>query len=120
MLMRMMKGWVVKVKEELDNEVEGDCKRSVYFALWGHRINCRFLRGTSFTYFELSDAQQEYALTVESLAPRLAALRIELCPGYISESSFWKIYFVLLHPRLEPHAAALLSRPEVIDPECVG
>lgn len=63
--------------------------------------------------FELSDAQQEHALTVESLAPRLAALRIELCPGYMSESSFWKIYFVLLHPRLEPQAAELLSTPEV-------
>ncbi|KAD4888286.1 hypothetical protein E3N88_20359 [Mikania micrantha] len=62
--------------------------------------------------FELSDAQQEHALTVESLAPRLAALRIELCPGYMSEGSFWKIYFVLLHPRLEPHAAELLSTPE--------
>ncbi|KAJ0526606.1 putative BSD domain-containing protein [Helianthus annuus] len=64
--------------------------------------------------FELSDAQQEHALTVESLAPRLAALRIELCPGYMSEGSFWKIYFVLLHPRLEPHAAALLSTPEIV------
>ncbi|XP_024978016.1 uncharacterized protein LOC112515430 [Cynara cardunculus var. scolymus] len=64
--------------------------------------------------FELSDAQQEHALAVESLAPRLAALRIELCPGYMSESSFWKIYFVLLHPRLEPHAAELLSTPEIV------
>ncbi|MFS7983246.1 putative BSD domain-containing protein [Helianthus anomalus] len=64
--------------------------------------------------FELSDAQQEHALAVESLVPRLAALRIELCPGYMSESSFWKIYFVLLHPRLEPQAAELLSTPEVI------
>uniref|UniRef100_A0A251UJ63 Putative BSD domain-containing protein n=1 Tax=Helianthus annuus TaxID=4232 RepID=A0A251UJ63_HELAN len=80
----------------------------------------RMMKTLLLANFELSDAQQEYALTVESLAPRLAALRIELCPGYISESSFWKIYFVLLHPRLEPHAAALLSRPEVIDPECVG
>lgn len=64
--------------------------------------------------FELSDTQQEHALAVESLAPRLAALRIELCPGYMSESSFWKIYFVLLHPRLEPHAAELLSTPEIV------
>ncbi|KAF5812508.1 putative BSD domain-containing protein [Helianthus annuus] len=79
-----------------------------------------FQSTTSSQDFELTDAQQEHALTVESLAPRLAALRIELCPGYMSESSFWKIYFVLLHPRLEPHAAALLSTPEVIDPECIG
>ncbi|KAJ0733069.1 putative BSD domain-containing protein [Helianthus annuus] len=64
--------------------------------------------------FELSDAQQEHALAVESLVPRLAALRIELCPGYMSESSFWKIYFVLLHPRLEPQAAELLSTPEIV------
>ncbi|KAK1433155.1 hypothetical protein QVD17_10061 [Tagetes erecta] len=64
--------------------------------------------------YELSDAQQDHALTVESLAPRLAALRIELCPGYMSENSFWKIYFVLLHPRLEPHAAELLSTPEIV------
>ncbi|KAK1422070.1 hypothetical protein QVD17_24938 [Tagetes erecta] len=64
--------------------------------------------------FELSDAQQEHALAVERLAPRLAALRIELCPGYMSESSFWKIYFVLLHPRLEPDAAELLSTPEIV------
>ncbi|KAI3777177.1 hypothetical protein L1987_46973 [Smallanthus sonchifolius] len=64
--------------------------------------------------FELSDAQQDHALAVERLAPRLAALRIELCPGYMSESSFWKIYFVLLHPRLEPHAAELLSTPEIV------
>ncbi|XP_076950935.1 uncharacterized protein LOC143624070 [Bidens hawaiensis] len=64
--------------------------------------------------FELSDAQQEHALTVESLAPRLAALRIELCPGYMSENSFWKIYFVLLHPRLEPQAAEFLSTPEIV------
>ncbi|KAJ9562398.1 hypothetical protein OSB04_007558 [Centaurea solstitialis] len=64
--------------------------------------------------FELSDTQQEHALAVESLAPRLAALRIELCPGYMSESTFWKIYFVLLHPRLDPQAAELLSTPEIV------
>lgn len=31
----------------------------------------------------------------------------------MSEGSFWKIYFVLLHPRLESQAAELLSTPEV-------
>ena len=66
-----------------------------------------------FTDFELSDAQQEHALAVERLAPRLAALRIELCPGHMSESHFWKIYFVLLHPRLNKHDAELLSTPQV-------
>ncbi|XP_076933084.1 uncharacterized protein LOC143598863 [Bidens hawaiensis] len=64
--------------------------------------------------FELSDAQQEHALAVESLVPRLPALRIELCPGYMSEGSFWKIYFVLVHPKLEPHVAELLSTPEIV------
>ncbi|KZV29897.1 hypothetical protein F511_17321 [Dorcoceras hygrometricum] len=64
--------------------------------------------------FDMSDTQQEHALAVERFAPRLTALRIELCPGYMSESRFWKIYFVLLHPRLDSHEAELLSTPQVI------
>uniref|UniRef100_A0A5B6YIF3 BSD domain-containing protein n=1 Tax=Davidia involucrata TaxID=16924 RepID=A0A5B6YIF3_DAVIN len=64
--------------------------------------------------FDMSDAQQEHALAVERLAPRLAALRIELCPGYMSEDCFWKIYFVLLHPRLNKHDAELLSTPQIV------
>ncbi|KAL8472873.1 hypothetical protein ACS0TY_029915 [Phlomoides rotata] len=65
--------------------------------------------------FNMSDAQQEHALAVERLAPRLAALRIDLCPGYMSESSFWKIYFVLLHPRLDKEDAVLLSTPQIME-----
>ena len=61
----------------------------------------------------MSDVQQEHALAVESLAPRLTALGIELCPGSMSEGCFWKIYFVLVHPRLNKHDAELLSTPEV-------
>ncbi|CAI0405507.1 unnamed protein product [Linum tenue] len=68
-----------------------------------------------FEDFDLSDAQQEHALTVERLAPRLAALRIELCPGYMSEDCFWKIYFVLLHPRLSKEDALLLSTPQIME-----
>lgn len=65
--------------------------------------------------FDMSDAQQEHALAVERLAPRLAALRIEICPGYMSEGCFWKIYFVLLHPRLNKHDAELLSTPQIVE-----
>lgn len=66
-----------------------------------------------FPDFNLSDAQQEHALAVEQLAPTLAALRIELCPEHMSESYFWKIYFVLLYPRLCKEDAHLLSTPQV-------
>lgn len=66
-----------------------------------------------FSDFELTDAQQDHALAIERLAPRLGALRIELCPGYMSEGSFWKIYFVLLHPRLSKQEADILSTPQV-------
>ncbi|XP_007047586.2 PREDICTED: uncharacterized protein LOC18611318 [Theobroma cacao] len=68
-----------------------------------------------FDDFDMSDAQQEHALAVERLAPRLAALRIELCPGYMSEGCFWKIYFVLVHPRLNKHDAELLSTPQIVE-----
>lgn len=64
--------------------------------------------------FDLSDAQQEHALAVERLAPELAALRTELCLGYMSDACFWKIYFVLVHPRLSRHDAEILSTPEIV------
>ncbi|KAL3654676.1 hypothetical protein CASFOL_001411 [Castilleja foliolosa] len=64
--------------------------------------------------FDMTDAQQEHALAVERLAPRLAAIRIELCPGYMTESCFWMIYFVLLHPRLDKQDAELLSTPQIV------
>ncbi|KAL4351337.1 hypothetical protein GQ457_06G040470 [Hibiscus cannabinus] len=67
-----------------------------------------------FDDFYMSDAQHEHALAIERFVPRLAALRIELCPGYMSEGCFWKIYFILLHPRLDKHDAELLSTPQVI------
>lgn len=63
--------------------------------------------------FDLSDAQQEHALAVERLAPELSALRTELCLGYMNEGSFWKIYFVLVHPRLSRQDAEILSTPQV-------
>ncbi|PKA65964.1 hypothetical protein AXF42_Ash010373 [Apostasia shenzhenica] len=65
--------------------------------------------------FELSDSQQEHALAVERLEPRLAALRIELCPVHMSEGCFWKIYFVLLHSRLNKLDAELLSTPQIVE-----
>ncbi|KAF6136881.1 hypothetical protein GIB67_018920 [Kingdonia uniflora] len=73
------------------------------------------LFGVDWLYFDMSDAQQEHALAVERLAPRLAALRIELCPGYMSEGCFWRIYFVLLHSRLNKHDAELLSTPQIVE-----
>lgn len=65
--------------------------------------------------FDLSDAQQEHALAVEHLAPSLAALRMELCPGYMSDGNFWKIYFVLVHPRLGKSDADILSTPQIVE-----
>jgi len=61
----------------------------------------------------MSDAQEEHAAVVERLTPRLAALRIELCPCHMSESYFWKVYFVLLHSRLNKEDAGVLSTPQV-------
>lgn len=65
--------------------------------------------------FEMSDAQKEHVTQVELASPRLAALRIELCPDYMNESRFWKIYFVLLHSRLTRKDAVLLSTPQIAE-----
>ncbi|KAK9678452.1 hypothetical protein RND81_11G212400 [Saponaria officinalis] len=64
--------------------------------------------------FDLSDAQQEHAFAVERLVPELSALRTELCLGYMTEGSFWKIYFVLVHPRLSRDDAVILSTPPIM------
>lgn len=74
-------------------------------------LNCLFLN--QFSDFELADAQYEHALAVERLAPSLASLRIELCPEYMTENCFWRIYFVLVHPKLSKDHALLLSTPQV-------
>ncbi|CAD6242042.1 unnamed protein product [Miscanthus lutarioriparius] len=63
----------------------------------------------------MTDAQQDHALAVESLAPELADLRIELCPSHMSEGCFWKIYFVLLHPKLRKHDAEILSTSQILE-----
>ncbi|KAK3007055.1 hypothetical protein RJ639_016619 [Escallonia herrerae] len=64
--------------------------------------------------FNMSDAQCKHAMAVECLAPRLAALRIELCPAHMSEGYFWKVYFVLLHSRLNKQDAELLSTSQIV------
>ncbi|KAG8377554.1 hypothetical protein BUALT_Bualt08G0045200 [Buddleja alternifolia] len=68
-----------------------------------------------FDDFDISDAQYKHALAVEHLAPRLAALRIELCPAHMTEGYFWMVYFVLLHPRLNKHDADQLSSPQIVE-----
>ncbi|KAL6654077.1 hypothetical protein ACP70R_007542 [Stipagrostis hirtigluma subsp. patula] len=65
--------------------------------------------------FDMTDPQQDHALAVESVAPELADLRIELCPSHMSEGCFWKIYFVLLHPKLRKEDAEILSTPQILE-----
>ncbi|KAE8659179.1 ARM repeat superfamily protein [Hibiscus syriacus] len=65
--------------------------------------------------FDMSDAQRDHAMAIEYLAPRLAALRIELCPCHMSYGYFWKVYFVLLHSRLNKADAEVLSTPQVME-----
>ncbi|URD85906.1 BSD domain containing protein [Musa troglodytarum] len=65
--------------------------------------------------FEMSDAQLKHASMVELHAPEFAVLKTELCPSQMSEEYFWKIYFVLLHSRLNRRDAELLSTPQIVE-----
>eukprot|EP00897_Mesotaenium_endlicherianum_P003539 jgi/Mesen1/3212/ME000186S02505 len=65
--------------------------------------------------FELSQKQEDHVEALEFAAPRLAALRLELTPTYMSEQRFWRIYFVLLQSKLSPEEAALLATPQVLE-----
>ncbi|KAJ1285547.1 hypothetical protein BS78_03G287900 [Paspalum vaginatum] len=64
--------------------------------------------------FELSDAQYGHAVAIERLVPSLSYLRTELCSTNMSESCFWKIYFVLLHSKLHKQDAEILSTPQIL------
>ncbi|CAN8254824.1 unnamed protein product [Cochlearia groenlandica] len=69
----------------------------------------------NFADFEMTDAQYEHALAVEKLASGMSALRIAICPAYMSESCFWRIYFVFVHPKFSKDDALLLSTPKVLE-----
>ncbi|XP_047975949.1 uncharacterized protein LOC125218342 [Salvia hispanica] len=66
-----------------------------------------------FDDFDVSEAQYKHLLAIEHLAPRLAALRFELCPVHMGVGYFWMVYFVLLHSRLNKHDGNLLSSPQL-------
>ncbi|CAL4973875.1 unnamed protein product [Urochloa decumbens] len=65
--------------------------------------------------FELSDAQYGHAVAIEHLVPSLSYLRTELCSTNMSEACFWKIYFVLLHSKLNKQDAEILSTPQILE-----
>ncbi|KAL3505103.1 hypothetical protein ACH5RR_034944 [Cinchona calisaya] len=67
-----------------------------------------------FDDFEISYSQFKHARAIEHLAPRLAALRRELCPAHMTEGYFWMVYFVLLHSRLDKHDVDILSTPQLV------
>jgi hypothetical protein len=64
--------------------------------------------------FELSDAQYVHALSIEHLVPGLSDLKVQICSTDMTEACFWKIYFVLLHSKLNKQDAELLSTPQVL------
>lgn len=77
-------------------------------------LNFPLLEEEEFDDFEISDLQFKHARAIEHLAPRLAALRRELCPAHMTEGYFWMVYFVLLHSRLDKHDVDLLSTPQLV------
>ncbi|CAN6346222.1 unnamed protein product [Urochloa humidicola] len=65
--------------------------------------------------FELSDAQYVHALSIEHLIPGLSDLKVQICSTDMTEACFWKIYFVLLHSKLNQQDAELLSTPQILE-----
>jgi hypothetical protein len=88
--------------------VEQTSKISVIADLYLNIVSLAFLD------FELSDAQYVHALSIEHLVPGLSDLKIQICSTDMTEACFWKIYFVLLHTKLNKQDAELLSTPQVI------
>lgn len=87
---------------------EIDINDSVIVFLYLNIVSIAFLD------FELSDAQYVHALSIEHLVPGLSDLKVQICSTDMTEACFWKIYFVLLHSKLNKQDAELLSTPQVI------
>jgi hypothetical protein len=48
----------------------------------------------------ISDIRRDHLESIEKLVPDLASLRTRLCPSYMDEDVFWKIYFRLLESNI--------------------
>ncbi|ONK76716.1 uncharacterized protein A4U43_C03F31380 [Asparagus officinalis] len=66
-------------------------------------------------HFHMSSNQRDHIANVEHVAPSLAALKISLCPTVMTEQRFWKIYFALLHPRLNYLESEFLSTEQIVE-----
>ncbi|KAF8733038.1 hypothetical protein HU200_015396 [Digitaria exilis] len=53
----------------------------------------------------ISDIQRDHSESIEKLVPDLASLRTRLCPSYMDEDVFWKIYFRLLESNINEHSS---------------
>ncbi|XP_039117980.1 uncharacterized protein LOC120253824 [Dioscorea cayenensis subsp. rotundata] len=68
-----------------------------------------------FADFDMSGPQREHIIVVEQLVPSLADLKVTLCPSHMSVEHFWKVYFALLHPRLNKYEAEVLSTQKIVE-----
>ncbi|KAL0287346.1 UNVERIFIED_CONTAM: hypothetical protein Sangu_2698700 [Sesamum angustifolium] len=65
---------------------------------------------------DLSDWQETHAMLVLSRVKELAQLRFQLCPRYLKERQFWRIYFSLVRSYVaeyELHAVRLAKLKEI-------
>jgi hypothetical protein len=53
----------------------------------------------------ISDVQRDHLESIEKLVPDLASLRTRLCPSYMDEDIFWKVYFRLLDSNINEHSS---------------
>jgi hypothetical protein len=63
----------------------------------------------SFAGSVISGIQRDHMESIEKLVPDLASLRGRLCPSYMDEDIFWKIYFRLLESNINEHSSEVCS-----------
>ncbi|KAL5225268.1 hypothetical protein ABZP36_011907 [Zizania latifolia] len=51
----------------------------------------------------ISDIQRDHMEAIEKRVPDITSLRARLCPSYMDDDIFWKIYFRLLESNLNEH-----------------
>eukprot|EP00252_Welwitschia_mirabilis_P018604 TRINITY_DN4130_c0_g1_i1.p1 TRINITY_DN4130_c0_g1~~TRINITY_DN4130_c0_g1_i1.p1 ORF type:complete len:310 (+),score=75.33 TRINITY_DN4130_c0_g1_i1:177-1106(+) len=66
---------------------------------------------------DLTPWQESHALLVLSSVPEISHLRYTLCPKYMKERKFWRIYFMLVKSHVAPYEARALQQQKAAEAE---
>jgi hypothetical protein len=86
----------------------------IFVFTFSNVLFCDYFSGIMMLFYSfagsvISGIQRDHMESIEKLVPDLASLRGRLCPSYMDEDIFWKIYFRLLESNINEHSSEVCS-----------